>query len=98
MINNKKDSDVVLLTQIENISKKISDLVNHGQFKNIEKLNQIKLDLIKKFKNKNNKNFKTIIKIIRKQNVENIKNIELKLNKIKDERSKFIKRFKAYSN
>ena len=98
MINNKQDDDVVLLTQIENISKKISDLVNHGQYKNIEKLNQIKLDLIKKFKNKNNENFKTIIKIIRKDNIENIKTIECKLNKIKNERSKFIKRLKAYGN
>ena len=97
MINNKKDSDVVLLTQIENISKKISESVNHGQYIKIDELNQIKLKLIKKFKNKSDENFKNIIKIIRKQNVENIKNIELKLNKIKDERSKFIKRFKAYN-
>ena len=98
MSNNKFDYDVISLTQIENISKKISDLINHGQYKNIEKLNQTKLDLIKKFKNKSDENFKTIIKIIRKENIDNIKTIEYKLNKIKNERSKFIKRFKAYIN
>ena len=98
MSNDKVDYDVISLRKIENISKKISDLVNHGQYNNIEKLNQIKLDLIKKFKNKSNENFKTIIKIIRKENIENIKTIEYKLNKIKNERSEFIKRFKAYNN
>jgi hypothetical protein len=97
MINNKQDDDVVLLTQIENISKKISELVNHGHYTKIDELNQIKLNLIKNFKNKSDENFKNIIKIIRKENVENIKKIQFKLNKIKDERSKFIKRFKAYN-
>ena len=97
MINNKQDDDVVLLTQIENISKKISELVNHGHYTKIDELNQIKLNLIKNFKNKSDENFKNIIKIISKENVENIKKIEFKLNKIKDERSKFIKRFKAYN-
>ena len=97
MINNKQDDDVVLLAQIENISKKISELVNHGHYTKIDELNQIKLNLIKNFKNKSDENFKNIIKIIRKENVENIKKIQFKLNKIKDERSKFIKRFKAYN-
>ena len=97
MINNKQDDDVVLLAQIENISKKISELVNHGHYKKIDELNQIKLSLIKNFKNKSDENFKNIINIIRKENIENIKKIEFKLNKSKDERSKFIKRFKAYN-
>ena len=97
MSNDREDNDVIFLTQIEKISKKISDLVNNGQFKKIDELNQIRLDLIKNFKNKSNANFRTIVRIIRKDNVENINKIVLKLNKEKVERSKFIKRFKAYN-
>ena len=93
----KENSDIFTLRQIETISKKISDLVNNGQCKTIDELNQIRLDLIKSFKNKSDANFRTIVRIIRKDNVENIKKIELKLNKEKEERSKFIKRFKAYN-
>ena len=97
MSNGKDNNDVIFLTQIENISKKISDLVNNGQYKKINELNEIRLDLIKNFKNKSDENFRTIVRIIRKENVENIKKIELRLNKEKEERSKFIKRFKAYN-
>ena len=97
MNNYKENNDIIIVTQIENISKKISDLVNNGQFKKIDELNQTRLDLIKNFKIKSDENFRTIVRIIRKENVENIKKIELKLNKEKEERSKFIKRFKAYN-
>ena len=93
----KDNNDIINLTQIENISKKISDLVNYGQCNKIDELNQIRLDHIKNFKNKSDENFRTIVRNIRKDNVENIKKMELKLNKEKEERSKFIKRFKAYN-
>ena len=97
MTNNKNDADILALTQIENLSKRISDLVNNGQYDKINELNQIRLNHIKNFKNKSDVNFRTIVKVIRKDNIDNIKRIELKLNKEKEERSKFIKRFKAYN-
>tara|TARA_B100001059_G_scaffold125577_1_gene125587 strand:- start:629 stop:928 length:300 start_codon:yes stop_codon:yes gene_type:complete len=97
MSKSKEDKDIILLTQLENISKNISNLVNHGQYNEIDQLNQIRLDLIKSFKNKSDLNFRSIVGIIRKDNVENIKKIELQLNKVKEERSRFIKRFKAYN-
>ena len=97
MTNNKNDADILALTQIENLSKRISDLVNNGQYDKINELNQIRLNHIKNFKNKSDVNFRTIVKVIRKDNIDNIKRIELKLNKVKEERLKFIKRFKAYN-
>tara|TARA_A100001015_G_C14708111_1_gene600948 strand:- start:376 stop:672 length:297 start_codon:yes stop_codon:yes gene_type:complete len=97
MTNNKNDADILALTKIENLSKRISDLVNNGQYDKINELNQIRLNHIKNFKNKSDINFRTIVKVIRKDNIDNIKRIELKLNKVKEERFKFIKRFKAYN-
>ena len=97
MTNNKNDADILALTKIENLSKRISDLVNNGQYDKINELNQIRLNHIKNFKNKSDINFRTIVKVIRKDNIDNIKKIELKLNKVKEERFKFIKRFKAYN-
>ena len=41
MSNGKDNNDVIFLTQIENISKKISDLVNNGQYKKINELNEM---------------------------------------------------------
>ena len=90
----KDNSD---LMQIENISKKISDLINSGDYRQIEALDKTRLDLIKNFKDKTNKNFQTLIIDISKKNNNDINQIEHKLISLKDEKSKFIKRFKAYN-
>lgn len=85
------------LNQIENLSKQISDLINLGDYSRIEDLDRIRLELIKNFTDKNNKSFQNLVKKISLKNTENISQIESKLISLKDEKSKFIKRFKAYN-
>lgn len=85
------------LNQIENLSKQISDLINLGNYSRIEDLDRIRLELIKNFTDKNNKYFQNLVKKISLKNTENICQIESKLISLKDEKSKFIKRFKAYN-
>ena len=85
------------LNKIENLSKQISDLINLGNYSQVEHLNRIRLELIKNFKDKNNKKFQNLVEKISLKNTENISQIEIKLISLKDEKSKFIKRFKAYN-
>ena len=85
------------LNQIENLSKQISDLINLGDYSRIEDLDRTRLELINNFTDKNNKNFQNLVKKISLKNTENICQIESKLISLKDEKSKFIKRFKAYN-
>ena len=85
------------LNQIENLSKQISDLINLGDYSRIEDLDRTRLELIKNFTDKNNKSFQNLVKKITLKNTENISQIESKLISLKDEKSKFIKRFKAYN-
>ena len=85
------------LNQIENLSKQISDLINLGDYSRIEDLDRIRLELIKNFTDKNNKYFQNLVKKISLKNTENIRQLESKLISLKGEKSKFIKRFKAYN-
>jgi hypothetical protein len=85
------------LNEIEKLSKQISDLINLGNYSQIEELDRTRLELIKNFKDKNNKNFQSLVKKLSLKNTENISQIESKLISLKDEKSKFIKRFKAYN-
>jgi hypothetical protein len=85
------------LNKIENLSKQISDLINLGNYSQVEDLNRTRLELIKNFKDKNNKNFQILVNKLSLKNTENISQIESKLISLKDEKSKFIKRFKAYN-
>ena len=97
MLEEHYENDSTDLMQIENISKQISDLINSGDYSQIETLDKTRLDLIKNFKDKNNKSFQTLIKDISEKNNNDINQIEHKLISLKDEKSKFIKRFKAYN-
>ena len=85
------------LNKIEKLSKQISDLINLGNYSQIEELDRTRLELIKNFKDKNNKNFQILVNKLSLKNTENISQIESKLISLKDEKSKFIKRFKAYN-
>lgn len=96
MLEEHYQKDNYDLMQIENISKQISDLIYSGDYSRIENLDKTRLDLIKNFKDKNNKNFQTLIRKISDKNKNDINQIEVKLTSLKDEKSKFIKRFKAY--
>ena len=97
MLDNQNNADDICLNQIENLSKQISDLINLGNYSQIEDLDRTRLELIKNFKDKNNKNFQNVVKKLSFKNTENIDQIQSKLISLKDEKSKFIKRFKAYN-
>ena len=93
----KDNYDIVSMKKIENLSKKISDLINIGKYENISDLDKSRLELIKKFNDKNNKNFQQIISHIKTNNIKNIEKIENKYKASKAERSNFVKRLKAYN-
>ena len=97
MLEEHYQKDNYDLMQIENISKQISDLIYSGDYSRIENLDKTRLDLIKNFKDKNNKNFQTLIRKTSDKNKNDINQIEVKLTSLKDEKSKFVKRFKAYN-
>jgi len=98
MLDDPKLADEIFLNQIESLSKQISDLINCGSYDQVKDLDNTRLDLIKNFKDKNDINFKNIIYNISNKNKNDINQIESKLHSLKEEKSKFIKRFKAYNN
>ena len=89
--------DANQLNEIENLSKQISDLISFGNYSQIADLDRIRLELIKNFNDKSNTDFQNLVKKLSLKNTENIIQIESKLLSLKDEKSKFIKRFKAYN-
>ena len=89
--------DAYQLNEIENLSKQISDLISLGNYSQIADLDRIRLELIKNFNDKSNIDFQNLVKKLSLKNTENIIQIESKLLSLKDEKSKFIKRFKAYN-
>ena len=97
-MTNTKSSDEVYLEQIENLSKKISDLVNIGKYDNITVIDKKRLELIKSFNDHNNKQFQRIITQIDHDNLKNIERIEKDYKNLKAERSSFSKRLKAYNH
>ena len=87
------------LDTLENLSKKISDLIYNNEFSQISFLDAQRRLLIKKIiKSEYQKNQiqKRIAKLI-KNNKENIKASEEKLQKLSKNHNKFNKRLKAYS-
>ena len=97
-MTNTKRSDEVYLEEIENLSKKISDLVNIGKYDNITVIDKKRLELIKSFNDHNNKQFQRMITRIDNDNLKNIEKIEKDYKNLKAERSSFSKRLKAYNH
>ena len=96
-MTNTNRSDEVYLEQIENLSKKISDLINIGKYENIAVIDKKRLELIKNFNDHNNKQFQKMITRIDSENLKNIEKIEQDYKSLKAERSSFSKRLKAYN-
>jgi len=96
-MTNTKKSDEVYLEEIENLSKKISDLINIGKYEDITVIDKKRLELIKNFNDHNNKQFQRIITRIDSDNLKNIEKIEKDYKNLKAERSSFSKRLKAYN-
>ena len=97
-MTNTKRSDEVYLEEIENLSKKISDLINIGKYDNITVIDKKRLELIKNFNDHNNKQFQKMITRIDNDNLKNIEKIEKDYKNLKAERSSFSKRLKAYNH
>ena len=97
-MTNTKRSDEVYLEEIENLSKKISDLINKGKYDNITVIDKKRLELIKSFNDHNNKQFQKMITRIDNDNLKNIEKIEKDYKNLKAERSSFSKRLKAYNH
>ena len=90
------NSDLDLL---ENLSKKISDLIYNNEFSQISFLDAQRKLLIEKIKHseiKKNDIKKRIEKLV-ENNLKNIKATEKKLHELSKNHSKFNKRLKAYS-
>ena len=87
------------LEMLENLSKKISDLIHDNEFANISYLDAQRRLLIEKIKNSEIKrvNIKNRIGKIVENNLENIKATEKKLQNLSKNHNKFNKRLKAYS-
>ena len=90
------NSDLDLL---ENISKKISDLIYKNEFNQISVLDAQRRVLIEKIKDSEIKknHIKKRIENIVENNIENIKSTENKLLMLSKNHNKFNKRLKAYS-
>ena len=97
-MKNTKRSDEVYLEEIENLSKKISDLINIGKYDDITVIDKKRLELIKSFNDHNNKQFQKMITRIDNDNLKNIEKIEKDYKNLKAERSSFSKRLKAYNH
>ena len=90
------NSDLDLL---ENLSKKISDLIYNNEFNQISLLDsqrKLLIEKIKKSEIKKNQIQKRIGKLL-ENNLENIKATEKKLQNLSKNHSKYNKRLKAYS-
>ena len=90
------NSDLDLL---ENLSKKISDLIYNNEFTQISFIDAQRRALIKKIKeseSQKNDIKKRIGKLV-ENNIENIKATEKKLQNLSKNHNKFNKRLKAYS-
>ena len=91
------NSDLDLL---ENLSKKISDLIYNNDFSQISFIDAQRRALIKKImesESKKNAIKKRIGKLL-ENNIENIKATEIRLQNLSKNHNKFNKRLKAYSS
>ena len=94
---NSLHSDLDLL---ENLSKKISDLIYNNEFTQISFLDAQRRSLIEKIKKSEIKknHIRKRIETLVENNLENIKSTEKKLQNLSKNHNKFSKRLKAYSS
>tara|TARA_B100001564_G_scaffold300939_1_gene268093 strand:+ start:116 stop:409 length:294 start_codon:yes stop_codon:yes gene_type:complete len=87
------------LDLLENLSKKISDLLYNNEFAEISFIDAQRKALIKKIKENETykNNIKERVSKLVENNVDMIKNTEAKLRKLSRNHNKFNKRLKAYS-
>ena len=94
MNNFNRDLDL-----LENLSKKISDLIYNNKFNQISSIDAQRRAIIEKIKARESQNndAKERIRNLVQNNLVNIKSTEKKLQSLSENHNKFKKRFKAYS-
>ena len=87
------------LNLLENLSKKISDLLYNNEFSQISGIDNQRKALIKKIKENHDKEnyIKARINVLINNNNIMISNLEKKINKLSKNHNNFRKRLKAYS-
>ena len=86
------------LIELEEISYKISDLINHSKFEEIPKLDKKRNSIIEViYKNNTKDHSDRILKLIN-LNLQNIKDTELRIKSQKINQKKYLNRILAYKN
>ena len=86
------------LKKLEDLSIKISDLINENKFNEIPALDALRRDIIKTISTDKSLNKKEFFSNMISENEKLISNSEKKLTKFKSNHSKFSNVFEAYSN
>ena len=84
------------LIELEEISYKISDLINHSRFEEIPKLDKRRNSIIEIIYKSNTKDYSDRILKLINQNLQNIKDTESHLKKQKFNQNKYLNRILAY--
>ena len=84
------------LIELEEISYKISDLINHSKFEEIPKLDKRRNSIIEIIYKSNTKDYSDRILKLINQNLKNIKDTESHLKNQKFNQNKYLNRILAY--
>jgi len=84
------------LIELEEISYKISDLINNSKFEDIPKLDKRRNSIIEVIYKSNTKDYSDRILKLINQNLQNIKDTESHLKKQKFNQNKYLNRILAY--
>ena len=84
------------LIELEEISYKISDLINNSKFEEIPKLDKRRNSIIEVIYKSNTKDYSDRILKLINQNLQNIKDTESQLKKQKLNQNKYLNRILAY--
>ena len=84
------------LIELEEISYKISDLINNSKFEDIPKLDKRRNSIIEVIYKSNTKDYSDRILKLINQNLKNIKDTESHLKKQKFNQNKYLNRILAY--
>ena len=84
------------LIELEEISYKISDLINNSKFEEIPELDKRRNSIIEIIYKSNTKDYSDRILKLINQNLQNIKDTESHLKKQKSNQNKYLKRILAY--
>ena len=86
------------LIELEEISYKISDLINKSKFEDISELDKKRNSLIEVIYKNNTKDYSDRILKLINQNLQNIKETELRIKSQKINQKKYLNRILAYKN